>query len=59
MAALNREINRIIATPEVKARLEGLGLNIVGGSAADFQKTVADDVAKWAAVVRDAGIKPQ
>jgi tripartite-type tricarboxylate transporter receptor subunit TctC len=59
VAALNGEINRIIATPEVKARLENLGLNIVGGSAEAFQKTVAADVAKWAAVVRDAGIKAQ
>lgn len=59
VAALNREINRIIATPEVKGRLEGLGLSIVGGSAEDFGKTVAADVDKWSAVVRDAGIKPQ
>jgi len=59
VAALNREINRIVALPEVKERLERLGLNIVGGSAEGFTKTIATDVAKWSAVVRDAGIKPQ
>ena len=59
IAALNKEINRIIATPEVKARLEGMGLDIIGGSAESFQKRIADDVAKWSGVVRDAGIKPQ
>jgi tripartite-type tricarboxylate transporter receptor subunit TctC len=59
VAALNREINRIIATPEVRGKLEGLGLNIVGGTPEQFARTVAADVAKWSAVVRDAGITPQ
>jgi tripartite-type tricarboxylate transporter receptor subunit TctC len=59
VAALNKEINRIIATPEVRGKLEGLGLNIVGGTPEQFARTVAADVAKWSAVVRDAGITPQ
>jgi tripartite-type tricarboxylate transporter receptor subunit TctC len=59
VAALNKEINRIIALPDVKARLDGLGLDVVGGSAEAFGKTIAADVARWSAVVRDAGIKPQ
>lgn len=59
VAALNREINRIIAMPEVKARLDGLGLDVVGGSAESFGKTIAADVARWSAVVRDARIKPE
>jgi tripartite-type tricarboxylate transporter receptor subunit TctC len=59
VAALNKEINRIIAMPEVKGRLDGLGLDVVGGSAEAFGKTIAADVTRWSAVVRDAGIKPQ
>ena len=59
VAALNREINRIVAMPEVKGRLDGLGLDVVGGSAESFAKTIASDVTRWSAVVRDAGIKPQ
>jgi tripartite-type tricarboxylate transporter receptor subunit TctC len=59
VAALNKEINRIIATPEVKARLEGMGLDVIGGSAESFAKRINADVAKWSQVVRDAGIKPQ
>jgi tripartite-type tricarboxylate transporter receptor subunit TctC len=58
-ASLNREINRIIAQPEVKSRLEGMGLDLIGGSAESFGKTIAADVAKWSQVVREAGIKPQ
>jgi tripartite-type tricarboxylate transporter receptor subunit TctC len=59
VAALNKEINRILVQPEVKARLDGLGLGIIGGSAEAFGKTIAADVARWTAVARDAGIKPQ
>jgi tripartite-type tricarboxylate transporter receptor subunit TctC len=59
VASLNKEINRILAQPEVKARLEGMGLDIIGGSAESFGKTIAADVAKWSQVVRDAGIRPQ
>jgi tripartite-type tricarboxylate transporter receptor subunit TctC len=59
VAALNKEINRIIALPEVKDRLGKLGLDVIGGSAESFARTIAADVAKWSAVVRDAGIKPQ
>jgi len=59
IAALNREINRIIAQQEVKSRLEGMGLDVIGGSAESFGKTIAADVAKWSAVVRDAKIKAE
>lgn len=59
VTALNREVNRIISLPDVKERLGKLGLTINGGSADSFAKTVAEDVAKWSAVARDAGIKPQ
>jgi tripartite-type tricarboxylate transporter receptor subunit TctC len=59
VAALNREINRILGTPEVKARLEGMGLDIIGGSAESFARTINADVAKWSQVVREANIKPQ
>lgn len=59
VAALNKEINRIIALPDVRARLEGMGVDIIGGSAESFGKTIAADVARWSQVVREAGIKPQ
>ena len=59
VASLNKEVNRIIALPDVKARLEGLGLDIIGGSSESFGKTINADVAKWSQVVREANIKPQ
>jgi tripartite-type tricarboxylate transporter receptor subunit TctC len=55
---LNMEINAALADPKMKARLADLGLAGLPGSPADFKTLIADDTAKWAKVVRFAGIKP-
>jgi tripartite-type tricarboxylate transporter receptor subunit TctC len=55
---LNKEINAALADSKVKARLAGLGGTVLTGSAADFDRLMADEVEKWAKVVRFAGIKP-
>ena len=54
---LNNEINAALADFKMKARLADLGLSGLPGSPADFEKLVADDVAKWAKVVKFAGLK--
>lgn len=59
VAKLNTEINRIVGLPEVRARLEGMGLDINGGGATTFGRTINADVTKWAQVVKDANIKPE
>jgi tripartite-type tricarboxylate transporter receptor subunit TctC len=54
---LNREINAAIADPKFKQRVADIGGTSPGGSPADFAKFIADDTAKWAKVVKFAGIK--
>jgi tripartite-type tricarboxylate transporter receptor subunit TctC len=56
---LNREINAGLADPRIKARLADLGGTVIAGSPADFKKFIADEAAKWAKVVRFAGIKAE
>ena len=56
---LNKEINAGLADPARQARLLDLGGMIVSGSPADFGKLVGDETAKWAKVIKFAGIKPQ
>jgi hypothetical protein len=41
------------------ARLAELGGTPIPGSPADFGKLVAEDIEKWAKVVKFAGIKPE
>jgi tripartite-type tricarboxylate transporter receptor subunit TctC len=56
---LNREINAALANPRLKAQLADLGGMILPGSPADFRKLIADETAKWAKVIKFAGIKPE
>jgi tripartite-type tricarboxylate transporter receptor subunit TctC len=56
---LNRGINAAIVDPTIKARLTDLGgVVLPPGPPADFGKLISDDIAKWAKVVKAAGIKP-
>jgi len=56
---LNREVNAILAQPEVKAQLADLGASLLPGSASDFGGLIDDETAKWGKVIRFAGIKPE
>jgi tripartite-type tricarboxylate transporter receptor subunit TctC len=54
---INDEINAGFADPKLKARLADLGGTPLLGSPADFGKLIVDETAKWAKVVKFAGIK--
>ncbi len=54
---LNKQINAGLADAKLKARLTDLGCSVFAGSPADFGKFIADETAKWAKVVKFAGIK--
>lgn len=54
---INKALNKALATPEVRERFAGLGLEFGGGSAADLQKTMQDDAKRWAPIVRKSGFK--
>jgi tripartite-type tricarboxylate transporter receptor subunit TctC len=56
---LNREINAVLADPAIKSRFTDLGGTVIGGSSADFGKLIADEIERWAKVVRAADIKPE
>jgi tripartite-type tricarboxylate transporter receptor subunit TctC len=45
--------------PEVRARLEQVGTQMREGSAADFENFQKAEVAKYAKLVKDAGISPE
>jgi tripartite-type tricarboxylate transporter receptor subunit TctC len=54
---LYREIARIVALPEVKQRLAAIGYTPVANTPEEFTAQIKTDVARWAKVIRDAGIK--
>jgi tripartite-type tricarboxylate transporter receptor subunit TctC len=56
---LNREVNAALADPSVRARLADLGApaDPNANSPADFARTIVDDTAKWAKVIKLSGAK--
>jgi tripartite-type tricarboxylate transporter receptor subunit TctC len=56
---LHREIAKAVGHPDTKERLAALGLDPVGNSPDEFGEQIKVEVAKWATVIRAAGIKAQ
>jgi tripartite-type tricarboxylate transporter receptor subunit TctC len=55
---LNREINAALADPRMKARISAMGARPFVSSPAEFGKLIADEIEKWAKVIKFAGLKP-
>ena len=56
---VNRAVNEIIRTPEIKKQFDELNLLPAGGSPADMGKVVKEDTQRWTEVIRRAGIAPE
>ena len=54
---LNTEMVKILTSAEVKERFGKLGVDVVAGSPEQFSQFLTSEVARWAKVVQDAGIK--
>jgi tripartite-type tricarboxylate transporter receptor subunit TctC len=56
LGRLNSEINRGIRQPEVVKRLAAEGMDAVGSTPDEFTQRMQREIAKWAGVVKAAGI---
>ena len=56
---LNREINAGLANPQMRARLSALSADPLPTTVEEFTKLVAEEIDKWANVVKSARIKPE
>jgi len=54
---LHQEVVRIIALPDIRERLAALGVDPSGMSPEDFTRRVAEDIARWTKVAKEASIK--
>jgi len=55
---LHGEVVRNLKDPEVVAMADKLGVTLVGSTPQELADTQKADLAKWAKVIKDAGIKP-
>lgn len=50
-------VNASLATPEVRARFDTLGITPVGTTPAEFRSVLQKDIAKYGKVIREGGIR--
>ena len=56
---LNRHINTVVAMPDFKQRLLEFGNEAYAGTPDELRKQLVNDIAKWDAVIKKAGIPQQ
>ncbi len=56
---LNVEITRILNTREVRDRITQQGGEVIAGSVEQLGTLIRNDLKKWAAVAKQAGVKPE
>lgn len=57
IAFLHKQVGDALRSPEVAARIRGMGADVVSSTPAEFAELVRSDLATWGKVIRDAGIK--
>jgi len=59
IAKLNAEVDKALASPDVREKLATAGIEPGGGTPAAFGAFIQSEMARWARVAKDAGIQPE
>lgn len=59
IAKLNHDIDAILAQPDMSHKFDVMGAEPGGGSTAQFDKLIRDEVAKWAGVIKAAHVQAE
>ena len=59
VAKISAAVAKIIAMPDIQARLQGFGYDTVGSTPEQFAKEIGEELAKWHDVIETAKIKIQ
>lgn len=52
-----RALGKVLAMPDVRDRLLGMGFEVGGGTPADLRKTMAEDALRWGPIVKKSGFR--
>jgi tripartite-type tricarboxylate transporter receptor subunit TctC len=55
--AMNRAINEALLEPEVRTRINRINLEPAGGTPEELDRYIKDQISRWGAVIRAAGVK--
>ena len=56
---LSADANRVLKDPDTKTRMQAVGADPSGNTPDEFARFIRDDQAKWAKLMKEAGIKPE
>jgi tripartite-type tricarboxylate transporter receptor subunit TctC len=59
VARMHKDLVRVVHLPEIRQKLLEQGADAVGSSPEELDRIVKAELKTWAAVIRDAGIKPE
>ena len=54
---MNAEVQRLLREPQIRDRLAAQGMNIVASSPEEFSRFLDPQMARWASVVKEYGIR--
>jgi len=54
---LHRDTVKVLAQPDVRRKMNDLGLDVIGGTPAEFAAAIERETPRWARVIRQAGIR--
>ncbi len=54
---VHAETVKVLAIPEVRKAMENQGLDVIGGTPAEFAEVIRTETPYWAKVIKEAGIK--
>lgn len=59
VSKLHQAASNALSDPEIRGKLERLGLKVMASSPAEFDRFVHAEIIRWADVIHKAGIRPQ
>jgi tripartite-type tricarboxylate transporter receptor subunit TctC len=54
---LHRDTVKVLAQPDVRRKMNDLGLDVIGGTPVEFAAAIERETPRWARVIKQAGIK--
>jgi len=56
---IHRDTVTVLAMPDVRKRFEDNGLDVIGGTPAEFAEVIRKEIPYWAKIIKEAGIKAE
>jgi tripartite-type tricarboxylate transporter receptor subunit TctC len=56
---VHRDTVAVLAMPDVRKRFEDNGLDVIGGTPAEFADVIKTEIPYWAKIIKEAGIKAE